>query len=48
MLGRTYKPTLVLAVFAAIFGFAMQSTAPKATTLGAVLRASDEHGRAKE
>jgi hypothetical protein len=46
VLGRTYKPTLVLAVFAAIFGFAMQSTAPK--TLGAVLRASDEHGRAKE
>ena len=42
VLGRTYKPMLVLAVFAAIFGFAMQSTAPKETTLGAVLRASDK------
>ncbi len=42
VLGRTYKPMLLLAVFAAIFGFAMQSIAPKETTLGAVLRASDE------
>ncbi|HYP99646.1 MAG TPA: hypothetical protein VER96_13320 [Polyangiaceae bacterium] len=42
VLGRTYKPMLVLSVFAAIFGFAMQSTAPKETTLGAVLRASDK------
>ena len=48
VLGRTYKPTLVLAVFAAIFGFAMQSTAPKETTLGAVLRASDEPSRTNE
>ena len=39
VLGRTYKPMLVLAVFAAIFGFAVQSLAPKETTLGAVLKA---------
>ena len=42
VLGRTYKPMLVLAVLASIFGFAMQSTAPHATTLGAVLDASHE------
>jgi len=42
VIGRTYKPMLVLAVFAGIFGFAMQSTAPHATTLGAVLEASDQ------
>jgi hypothetical protein len=47
VLGRTYKPMLVLSVFAAIFGFAMQSTAPQATTLGAVLEASDKHPPAK-
>jgi hypothetical protein len=47
VLGRTYKPMLVLSVFAAIFGFAMQSTAPQATTLGAVLNASDKHAPAK-
>ena len=39
VLGRTYKPTLVLAVFAAIFGLAMQSLAPEEHTLGAVLKA---------
>ena len=39
VIGRTYKPMLVLAVFAGIFGFAMQSTAPHATTLGGVLEA---------
>jgi hypothetical protein len=39
VLGRTYKPALVLAVFAAIFGVAMQSLAPKQHTLGAVLEA---------
>jgi hypothetical protein len=38
---------LVLTVLASIFGFAMQSTAPHATTLGAVLAASDEHAPAK-
>ncbi|HET7544121.1 MAG TPA: hypothetical protein VFK05_29820 [Polyangiaceae bacterium] len=42
VLGRTYKPLLVLTVFAAIFGFALQHTAPQAATLGAVLRASGE------
>ena len=42
VLGRTYKPALVLAVFAAIFGFAMQSTAPHEKTLGAVLAAYDK------
>jgi hypothetical protein len=41
VLGRTYKPTLVLAVFAAIFGFATQSLAPEQHTLGAVLDAYD-------
>jgi hypothetical protein len=41
VLGRTYKPALVLAVFAAIFGFAMQSVAPEQHTLGAVLEAYD-------
>jgi hypothetical protein len=41
VLGRTYKPALVLAVFAAIFGFAMQSLAPEQHTLGAVLEAHD-------
>jgi len=43
VLGRTYKPMLVLTVLASIFGFAMQSTAPHAMTLGAVLEASGEH-----
>lgn len=41
VLSRTYKPTLVLAVFAAIFGFAAQSLAPEQHTLGAVLEAYD-------
>ncbi|HEX2871736.1 MAG TPA: hypothetical protein VHP33_10775 [Polyangiaceae bacterium] len=41
VLGRTYKPALVLAVFAAIFGFAIQSLAPEQHTLGAVLEAYD-------
>jgi hypothetical protein len=41
VLGRTYKPALVLAVFAAIFGLAMQSLAPEQHTLGAVLEAHD-------
>jgi len=41
VLGRTYKPMLVLSVFAAIFGFAVQSLAPKEKTLGAVLEAYD-------
>jgi hypothetical protein len=41
VLGRTYKPALVLAVFAAIFGFAIQSLAPEQHTLGAVLDAHD-------
>ncbi len=39
VLGRTYKPALVLAVFAAIFGFAIQSLAPEHHTLGSVLEA---------
>lgn len=39
VLGRTYKPGLVLVVFAAVFGFAMQSLAPEQHTLGAVLDA---------
>lgn len=41
VLSRTYKPALVLAVFAAIFGFAMQSLAPEQHTLGAMLEAYD-------
>jgi hypothetical protein len=41
VLSRTYKPALVLAVFAAIFGFATQSLAPEQRTLGAVLEAYD-------
>jgi hypothetical protein len=36
---RTYKPMLVLAVFASLFGFALQSLAPTEKTLGAVLAA---------
>ena len=39
VLRRTYKPVLVLAVFASAFGFAMQSLAPTEKTLGAVLKA---------
>lgn len=39
VLGRTYKPALVLAVFAAIFGFAIQSLSPEHHTLGSVLEA---------
>lgn len=39
VLGRTYKPALVLAVFAAIFGFAIQSLSPERHTLGSVLDA---------
>ncbi len=39
VLHRTYKPVLVLAVFASAFGFALQSLAPSEQTLGAVLRA---------
>jgi hypothetical protein len=42
VLGRTYKPMLVLGVFAAVFGFAVQSLAPQEKTLGAVLQAYDE------
>jgi hypothetical protein len=41
VLSRTYKPALVLAIFAAIFGFATQSLAPEQRTLGAVLEAYD-------
>lgn len=41
VLSRTYKPALVLAVFAVIFGFATQSLAPEQHTLGAVLEAYD-------
>jgi hypothetical protein len=41
VLGRTYKPALVLGVFAALFGFAAQRVAPEQTTLGGVLRAND-------
>lgn len=41
VLSRTYKPTLVLAFFAAIFGFATQSLAPEQHTLGGVLEAYD-------
>lgn len=41
VLSRTYKPALVLAIFAAIFGFAAQSVAPEQHTLGAVLEAYD-------
>jgi hypothetical protein len=39
VLRRTYKPMLVLAFFAAAFGFAVQSLAPEQHTLGAVLEA---------
>ena len=39
VLGRTYKPALVLAVFAAIFGLAIQSLTPEQHTLGSVLEA---------
>ena len=39
VLRRTYKPVLVLGVFAMIFGFALQSLAPYEHTLGAVLKA---------
>jgi len=41
VLGRTYKPMLVLSVLAAIFGLAVQSLAPKEKTLGAVLHAHE-------
>ncbi|MDF3072080.1 MAG: hypothetical protein K0R38_7681, partial [Polyangiaceae bacterium] len=41
VLSRTYKPALVLAIFAVIFGFATQSLAPEQHTLGAVLEAYD-------
>jgi hypothetical protein len=41
VLGRTYKPALVLALFTAIFGFAVQSLAPEQRTLGAVLEAHE-------
>jgi hypothetical protein len=41
VLSRTYKPALVLAVFAVIFGLAMQSLAPEQRTLGGVLAAYD-------
>ena len=39
VLRRTYKPVLVLTVFASMFGFAIQSLAPTEKTLGAVLEA---------
>lgn len=39
VLRRTYKAALVLAVSAAVFGFAVQSLAPEQHTLGAVLAA---------
>jgi hypothetical protein len=41
VLRRTYKPMLVLAVFATVFGVATQSLAPEQHTLGAVLEAYD-------
>jgi hypothetical protein len=41
VLSRTYKPALVLTLFAAIFGAAIQSLAPQEHTLGAVLNAHD-------
>jgi hypothetical protein len=41
VLSRTYKPMLVLSIFAGIFGFAIQSLAPEQHTLGAVLEAYD-------
>jgi hypothetical protein len=41
VLRRTYKPVLVLALFAGVFGFALQSLAPEESTLGAVLAAHD-------
>lgn len=41
VLSRTYKPALVLAVFASIFGLAIQTLAPEQHTLGAVLEAYD-------
>ena len=41
VLGRTYKPALVLTLFAVIFGAAIQSLAPEQHTLGAVLEAYD-------
>jgi hypothetical protein len=39
VLGRTYKPALVLAFFSALFGFAIQSLSPEHHTLGSVLEA---------
>jgi hypothetical protein len=39
VLRRTYKPALVLTIFAVIFGAAIQSLAPEEHTLGAVLTA---------
>lgn len=41
VLRRTYKPALVLTIFAVIFGAAIQSLAPEEHTLGAVLEAYD-------
>lgn len=42
VLRRTYKPALVLTIFAAIFGAAIQSLAPEEHTLGAVLEAYED------
>jgi len=44
VLGRTYKPALILGMFAAIFGFAVQRVAPQEKTLGAVLTAYEARG----
>lgn len=46
VLRRTYKPVLVLALFASVFGFATQSLAPTEKTLGAVLKAHDAKSKA--
>lgn len=42
VLKRTYKPMLVLAVLAFVFGLAVQSIVPDEHTLGAVIRAYEE------
>jgi len=47
VLRRTYKPALVLAVFAAVFGFATQSLAPAERTLGGVLKAHDAKSKSR-
>ena len=47
VLGRTYKPMLVLAALSAIFGFAVQSLAPQEKTLGAVLKAHEQRSKSR-